>query len=687
MAAPVLFWFGLDDVRKGTLHLASEMVHSEVVCERDDIAFKCFEVPEKYDRLLWWDADDGRWREHVVRETRALASGTCEVVADSVLFETRCDFADAVRFENVGLRDVLKWLVPLTRFAAGSWTYSKGGTESAWLSRMSVYEGIRKLERLYHIEFFVEIEVDEAVQRVSERRLCFCAEQGAWRGLRLVHGKNLPVGYLHVCADEVVTALYGYGMSFGAYDEDGTATGGWTRRLTFRSVNGGLDYVGDEQARERYGRKSADGSRRHNFGYKIFEDEDSASDLYMKTHRALQELTSPRVEYAVEDAIDLSGVHVGLGDTALVVASIGGAPWRQGLRVTGRVRRFGRKRMRQSVRLGKITAETYSSFSAYERQCGSVASFDDALVAAGLRKAEDTGAAEALSVDVELRSALRGDGSEIDLRYAFELLSDDEFQFDVLVTNRLASPVYDVSVAAARGGIVEKLVFLAAGGSKLYSVEVSPTAGEVAFGRLVFAAEASCPERFVGTSQHYEACSVTDAVELPLSDVPKPVDSIPSDLNGDGTFANPYTVADLRRCVCVSTSEPAIDAVWVSGYVVGWADMGASSIFGAGSLRLGAEGAVASNVVLAGSPDETDATRMVAVNLSTATRRRKAVRAALNLADNPQMVGRRVWVLGDIMRYGGATGVRHTDEYRYEVDGRWYGWWTINGQLGEELRG
>ncbi len=664
MAAPVLLWFGLDDARKGTLHLAGELVHTEVVRERDDVAFSCAERPEKYDRILWWDADDGVWREHVVRETKALPDGRCEVTADSALFETRCDFAEAARFENVGLRDVLKWLVPLTRFSAGTWTYSKGGTESAWLSRMSVYDAIRKLERLYHIEFYVEIEVDEAAQRVSGRRLSFCAEQGAWRGLRLVHGKSLPAGYLHVTADEVVTALYGFGMSFGAYDEEGNATGGWTRRLTFGSVNGGRDYVGDERALERYGRTNPDGSRRHNFGYVIFEDEDDASALYAKTHHALQGMAVPRVEYAVDEPIEASGVRVGLGDTVLVVASVAGAPWRQGMRVVERVRRFGRRR-RQSIRLGEITAGSYSSFAAYERRCGGVVTFADALVAAGMREPEGPAAGGALSVSVELRSAVRGDGSAIDLRYAFDLAADDVFRFDVLVGNNLANPVYDVAVSVPRGGVSESLGFLAAAGSRLYSFSVSPTAGEVAAGRLEFGAAASCAEGFTGTSQHYAACSVADAVALPLSAVPKPVDAIPSDLAGDGSFANPYTVADLRRCVCVSTSEPAIDAVWVSGYVVGWADMGANSTFGAGSLRLGAAGAVASNVVLADSSGETDAARMVAVNLSTATRRRKAVRAALNLADNPQMLGRRVWVQGDVMRYGGETGVRHTDEYRY----------------------
>ncbi len=687
MAAPVLMWFGLDDARKGTIHLHGDLEHSEAVREHDELRFACRERPEKYDRLVWWDAPDAMWREHVVRETRAGSGGLCEVAADGALFETRCDFMEACRIERVAYYDLLKWLVPYTRFSAGSWEFGGVSEETAWLTRMSFYDGMRRLEKLYRVEFYLEIEVDEAAGRVTGRRLCFCAEQGAWRGLRLVCGKSLPAGCLHMRGDEAITAMYGFGVSFGAYDEDGNPTGGFTRRLDFGDVNGGMSYVADERALELYGRKNPDGSRRHNFGYVIFEDEQRAERLYAKTHEALQRANAPKVTYAVDEPIDVSGRDVRLGDVALVVGEAAGAPCRCGMRVVERTRRFGRE-VRQSIRLGDITAGAYSSFAAYERRCGSVATFADALVAAGLREPDGDAAAGALSVALELRGVRRADGTEIDLRYAFVLATDDVYRFDVTVANNLAHPVYDIQVVIPRAGVSGKLPYLAASGSRLYSFEASPDAGEAAAGRFACRAKASCPERFAGTSQHYGACAVSDEVALPLSSVEKPVDAIPDDLEGDGTFALPLTVADLRRCQCVSTTEPAIDAAWVCGYVVGWADMGAGNRFDAAALRLGAEGAGASNIVIADAPAEADVARMAAVNLSTATRRRKAVRAALNLADNPRMVGVRVWVLGDVMRYGAETGVRNADEYRYcGADGKWHGWWTVDGQLGEDLKG
>ncbi len=684
---PALHWFGLDDVRKGVLHAIGDVVHSEEVRGEDAIAFTCAEVPEKYDRILWWDVQESCWREHIVRETRSGFDGMCKVVADSTMSELKLDFMEACRFENVAYSDVLKWFIPYTRFAAGSCAFGGVGSATGWFTRMSAYEVMRELEEMYGVEFYVELVVDEDAQRVAERKLSFAPELGEWRGKRLTRGKNLPNGRLHVRADEVITAMYGFGSSFGAYDEDGNATGGFTRRLTFGSVNGGVNYVADERARERYGRPRTDGSRQHNFGYAIFDATEKPERLYTQTHAALQERNSPRVSYEIEGDVDCTGEDVRLGDTVVVADVVDDAPYRCGMRVVGRIRTFGDfGQMR--VRLGEITAGSRSAFAAYERRCATVASFADAMVKAGLREPEGGTLTDALSVTLTLRGAARADGSDIDLRYAFEVLEGDVYRYDIEVENRLDRPVFDVRVRFARSGLDETLVYVAAGASKLYTYQVSPAASDIAAGAFSCNAVVSCPERFAGTSQHYAACEASAASALPLTATPKPASTIPDDLTGDGTFANPYTIADLRRCWCASSNESTFEDAWVSGFIVGWADMDAGYRLSAASLRLAADGASASNIVLADAPTAVDVSQCAGVNLSTATRRRKAVRAALNLSDNPQMLGRKVYVQGDVLRYGGETGMKRTDEYRYcDESGYWHGWNTYLGQLMEDLKG
>lgn len=687
-STPLLFWYALDGSRKGLLHQASPMRHVEEVRERDDLYIVCRERPEKYDRVLWRDAEDGIWREHYVREVRALGDGTCEAVCEGALFETRLDFMEAFRLENASYYSVLSKIVPYTRFESG--TYGFGGVSegTAWITRKSVPEAIRKVEEIYNVEFFLDIEVDEDAQRVGSRKLSFSAEQGAWRGLRLTRGKSLDKGSLVEQSDDVVTALFGYGSSFGAYDEDGNATGGFTRRLTFGSVNGGVNYVEDSRAKERYGRKNADGTYRNNFGHVIFDDIEKADALYRKTHEELQRRTSPKVTYEVEGDVDMSEQRVGLGDTVMVTDEVAGVRHRCGMRVIWRERTFG-KDFCQKVRLGSVTASARSAFEAYERRCGKVATFDDALVAAGLKEPGGVVAPRAtLSVSLTLKSAKRVDGTDIDLRYDFDVAEDDVYRYNLVVRNNLNVAVYGVSVDAACAGVAERNIYIPKGVEKLYTFSVSPAATDVTAGTFTCSASASCPAGNVGLASEYAACNVSAAHTLPESSVPKPVDTIPSDLAGDGTFENPYTVADMRRCVCVSSNDSAIEDVWLCGYIVGWADMDATSGLTAATLHLGAASAVASNIVIADAASETDVARMCAVNLSTATKRRKAVRAALNLQDNPQMAGVRVWMQGDVLRYGRETGMKRTDEYRFcDASGKWHGWWTIDGSLGESLKG
>lgn len=623
-----------------------------------------------------------------MRKVRALDSDTYKVHAESTLFETRLDFLEAFRLEDASYYKVLEKLVPYTRFVAGDYGFGGVNQATAWITRKSVLQAIRKLEELYAVEFYVDIEVDEERQCVSERKLCFCAEQGAWRGLRLVRNKNLDSGELIVKADEVVTALYGFGSSFGAYDEDRNPTGGFTRRLTFGSVNGGVDYVEDERAKERYGRLDATGERMNNYGHVIFDDIEKPGTLHLRTHQELQKLTLPKVGYVIADELDMSERHVGLGDVAMVVDEVDGETYRCGMRATRRVRRFGDGFM-QKVRFGEITAGTRSHFAAYERKCSEVASFDDALIKAGLKEPDVVEVPDtALSMQLKLRSAKRADGEDIDLRYDFDLRVDDVYRYDVSVRNNLACSVGSVSVSVPVADLSEENVYIGAGSEKLYSFALSPDAQQIAAGAITCVAQVSCPGGNIGLALEYASCSLSASHTLPLTSIPKPIDDIPDDLTGDGTFENPYTVADLRRCVCVSTNEAAFEDVWLSGYIVGWADMDANNGLSADTLRLGANDATASNIVLADAPNATSVNGMCAVNLSTATKRRKAERTALNLEDNPGMLGVRVWVQGDVLRYGRETGMKRTDEYRFcDASGQWHGWWTANGQLGETLKG
>ncbi len=122
----------------------------------------------------------------------------------------------------------------------------------------------------------------------------------------------------------------------------------------------------------------------------------------------------------------------------------------------------------------------------------------------------------------------------------------------------------------------------------------------------------------------------------------------PIELTGDGSQENPYTVADLQAMpVPANTAaEEGQEMVWVKGFIAG-------SLNSSGSAIL--EEAVASNIGLAATAGETDATKMIPVQLPANTE----VRTALNVLDNPVNVGKEVLVYGYILKYMSKTGLKN----------------------------
>ena len=62
---------------------------------------------------------------------------------------------------------------------------------------------------------------------------------------------------------------------------------------------------------------------------------------------------------------------------------------------------------------------------------------------------------------------------------------------------------------------------------------------------------------------------------------------------------------------------------------------------------------MASNILIADSPDETDVTKCMPVQLPTG-----AVRTAVNLKDNPGNYKKEIILVGNIEKYFGATGIK-----------------------------
>ena len=114
-------------------------------------------------------------------------------------------------------------------------------------------------------------------------------------------------------------------------------------------------------------------------------------------------------------------------------------------------------------------------------------------------------------------------------------------------------------------------------------------------------------------------------------------------VDGEGTQANPYTVADVKKL-----NNPGTTGVWVEGVIVGYY---ANNKPVAGTVK-----AVATNLAIATGTDT------IPVALPNGD-----IRTALNVLDNPTNLGKSVKIKGDLVAYFSTTGVKNPTEYELET--------------------
>lgn len=116
-------------------------------------------------------------------------------------------------------------------------------------------------------------------------------------------------------------------------------------------------------------------------------------------------------------------------------------------------------------------------------------------------------------------------------------------------------------------------------------------------------------------------------------------------VGGDGTQASPYTVAQLLSQGAPSVAEPD---KWVKGVIVGFIPDKSLS-----EAVFSASGAVATNIVLGATAETASASDVLPVQLPAGV-----IRSALNLSDNPSLLGKEVLLKGSVEKYFGACGLK-----------------------------
>lgn len=293
---------------------------------------------DKYDRIVFCDSM-GRTCEWIVmssRESRAKSVPICTVNCYGSMQELSRHFMPTLRR---GSKDTpaqaLAKALDGTRWSVGR--CDEGSGEYSVYHQSSL-ASVKDIAKAYKMEVEPVIQLSADGDSIAKRSVSLVKRLGrASTALRLDYGSGLSGIDRVLSADDVVTRLYCYGKGVQTTDDDGNATGGYSRKITFADINGGKEYIQDDSLLEIWGVPGPDGSLMHTEG--IFEDgdcEDKAT-LLAEGRAALAERSKPIVSYeGTVEALGRAGFDANacdLGDNLQMVDTTFPKP----LRLSGRV--------------------------------------------------------------------------------------------------------------------------------------------------------------------------------------------------------------------------------------------------------------------------------------------------------------------------------------------------------------
>lgn len=310
------------DKQTGVVSDVIEAVHKDEVNGEDSLTLV---VPGtgliKGQRIVWRDKW-GEFHEHVVNEVTDIhADGKlyANVYCENSASELYTDYVDDLRPYDATASEGLGKALSTSRWEVGR--VDVEGIASASLYHMSAREAVAEVQKAWGGEVSTTIEVTGT--GVAARKVNLTKRRGSDTGRRFEWSRDMTSIQRTVSADDVCTALYGYGKGLECVDSDGNKTGGFSRKLTFGSVNGGKDYVADEQAKLKWGLPDGKGGVKHSFGKAEFSNCEDPAELKRLTLEELAKRSKPRVSYKAS-VIDLASAgfdhdDARAGDSVVIV--------------------------------------------------------------------------------------------------------------------------------------------------------------------------------------------------------------------------------------------------------------------------------------------------------------------------------------------------------------------------------
>lgn len=258
----------------------------------------------KDERIAFKDSM-GRWAEYLCQSTQtARAAGMPVTVAycTGSIAELSRTYIEDKRNRNANAKACLAKALEGTRWAVGTVeTGTITGTANLAFYHCTALDAIQKTADTYGLEVQTEYQPDPTGNQIGRRIIHLVEHRGSTNTTkRFEYGKDLTQIKRDIDSGDVITRLYGWGKGIEQTNEEGEATGGYGRKISFADVNHGKPYVQDDQALANWGIVGADGTRRHSEAAVDFPDCEDPKELLNLTKNALKTRTTPVVSYTAD---------------------------------------------------------------------------------------------------------------------------------------------------------------------------------------------------------------------------------------------------------------------------------------------------------------------------------------------------------------------------------------------------
>lgn len=325
----------------GDLPYAIKAIRTRATDGTDTLDITTIGEINKDERIVFKDSM-GRWAEYLCQSTQtARAAGMPVTVAycTGSIAELSRTYIEDKRNRNANAKACLAKALEGTRWTVGTVeTGTITGTADLSFYHCTVLEAIQKTADTYGLEVQTEYQPDPTGNRIGQRIIHLVEHRGSTNTTkRFEYGKDLTQIKRDIDSGDVITRLYGWGKGIEQTNDQGEATGGYSRKISFADVNNGKPYIQDDNALANWGIVGADGTKHHSEASVDFPDCEDPKELLNLTKAALKTRTTPTVSYTADvTALGQAGYDpegTDVGDSVQIIDTSFATP----LRLEGRI--------------------------------------------------------------------------------------------------------------------------------------------------------------------------------------------------------------------------------------------------------------------------------------------------------------------------------------------------------------